>query len=276
MDRRNGSSCRRTDAIEESRDGWGPLPLGADEGARLSDLRCSLHEARTPAHAGTRPHLDSRRRGDMPELRTRRDRSRCRRPLGPSPFARRYRTGRPADRQRRPSGTVPPANLQERAHPSPRLHRRHRTPPWTLRLGHADGQLRSGRQNRPRSSRSRGDGRRHLHLLLPARRIDRRRLPPRQRRIYEKFNHPDEWTLDYQGSIVAYSPSELVLRPDSPNTLQPNTAIAWSPSVGSTRSEDTVVIDQRGYEVVTEAQVWPKIEVVVKGFPISRPGILER
>jgi hypothetical protein len=37
-----------------------------------------------------------------------------------------------------------------------------------------------------------------------------------------------------------------------------------------------VVIEARGYEVVTEAQNWPKLEVAVKGFLMTRPGILER
>ena len=98
----------------------------------------------------------------------------------------------------------------------------------------------------------------------------------RARRIYEKFDHPDEWTLDYQGVVIGYCPRELPFLPDSPLVLVPGTALCWSPSVGAARSEDTVVIDARGFEVVTEAQDWPKIEVVVKGFPIPRPGILER
>ena len=98
----------------------------------------------------------------------------------------------------------------------------------------------------------------------------------RARRIYEKFDHSDEWTLDYQGSITAYSPREVPFVPESPLIFMPNCALRWSPSVAATRSEDTVVIDHRGYEVVTEAQGWPKVEVVVKGFPIARPAILER
>jgi hypothetical protein len=53
-------------------------------------------------------------------------------------------------------------------------------------------------------------------------------------------------------------------------------AICWNPSVGSARSEDTVVVDARGYEVVTAAQNWPQLEVTVKGYPMTRPGILER
>jgi Xaa-Pro aminopeptidase len=98
----------------------------------------------------------------------------------------------------------------------------------------------------------------------------------RARRIYEKFDHPHEWTLDYQGDIVGYSPREVLLRPDSNLVLETNTALAWSPSVGSARTEDTVVIDARGYEVVTAPQDWPLIDVAVKGFVIPRPAILER
>lgn len=98
----------------------------------------------------------------------------------------------------------------------------------------------------------------------------------RARRIFEKFEHADEWTLDYMGSIIAYAPREFPFLPESRHVLATDTALRWGPSVGATRSEDTVVIDSRGYEVVTEAQVWPKMEVVVKGFPIPRPGILER
>jgi Xaa-Pro aminopeptidase len=98
----------------------------------------------------------------------------------------------------------------------------------------------------------------------------------RARRIYEKFDHPDEWTLDYQGCMIGYSPRESLLLPTSTAKLAAGTALCWSPSVEAARSEDTVVIDQRGFEVVTEAQSWPKIEVMVKGFPIPRPGILER
>jgi Xaa-Pro aminopeptidase len=98
----------------------------------------------------------------------------------------------------------------------------------------------------------------------------------RIRRIYEKFGRPHEWTLAEQGAIVGYSPGELPLLPDSDFLLRPDLALSWSPSVGSARSEDTVVVDQRGFEVVTEAQRWPKLDVLVKGFNLPRPGILER
>ncbi len=76
--------------------------------------------------------------------------------------------------------------------------------------------------------------------------------------------------------MIGYTPREVLLRPDSDLVLKPNMALAWSASVGSARTEDTIVIDSRGFEVVTAAQNWPQIDVTVKGFLISRPGILVR
>ena len=98
----------------------------------------------------------------------------------------------------------------------------------------------------------------------------------RARRIYEKFDAPHEWTLDYQGVFIGYSPREVLMVPDSNIVLEPDNAVCWSPSVGSARSEDTIVVDARGFEVVTAAQNWPQIEVAVKGYVLPRPGILER
>jgi len=98
----------------------------------------------------------------------------------------------------------------------------------------------------------------------------------RARRIYEKFDRPHEWTLDYQGAVIGYAPREVVLLPDSSTPLEVGSALCWSPTVGAARSGDTVAIDGKGFEVVTETQNWPKVEIVVKGHSVPRPGILER
>ncbi len=98
----------------------------------------------------------------------------------------------------------------------------------------------------------------------------------RAKRLYEKFHFPQEWTQDYQGYLTGYSPREVLLRHDSNLRLESHIPIAWRPSVGPACSEDTVVVDSRGFEVVTAAQNWPQIEVAIKGYAIPRPGILER
>lgn len=98
----------------------------------------------------------------------------------------------------------------------------------------------------------------------------------RARRIYEKFGAPYEWMLGYQGALVGYSPREALLVPTSPLRLEPDMALRWSPGVGAARSEDTMVVDARGFEIVTAAQDWPRIDVSVKGYVLPRPGILVR
>ena len=98
----------------------------------------------------------------------------------------------------------------------------------------------------------------------------------RARRIYEKMGRPHEWTLDYQGAFLGYAPNEGWLAPDSDQIFGTGQALCWGPTVGACRSEDTIVIDARGFEVVTEAQAWPKVAVSVKGFAIDRPAILQR
>jgi hypothetical protein len=98
----------------------------------------------------------------------------------------------------------------------------------------------------------------------------------RARRIYEKFGHPQEWMLAYQGFLTGFEPMQRLLRPDDEWNLEPHMAIRWMPSVAHAMSEDTTIIDPRGYEVVTDAQNWPKLEIEVKGFKILRPAILER
>jgi Xaa-Pro dipeptidase len=98
----------------------------------------------------------------------------------------------------------------------------------------------------------------------------------RSRRIFEKFDHPHEWTLDYQGDVIGYAPREMPLLPDSSASLPEGVALRWSPSVRDARSEDTVVIDARGFEIMTKPRNWPRLDIAVKGFTIHRPAILER
>jgi len=98
----------------------------------------------------------------------------------------------------------------------------------------------------------------------------------RARRIFEKCGYPHEWTLDYLGFIVGYTPREALLRPDSPLVLTNGMAVHWCPSVGPVRSGDTLVADARGFELITASRNWPQLDVAVRGFVIPRPGILER
>lgn len=95
-------------------------------------------------------------------------------------------------------------------------------------------------------------------------------------RIYEKFGSPHEWILCDQGGVVGYSANELPLRPDSQFRLRENMALSWNPTIGAARSQDTVIIDDHGFEVVTAVQRWPLTTVSIRGQSVERPGILVR
>jgi hypothetical protein len=51
-------------------------------------------------------------------------------------------------------------------------------------------------------------------------------------------------------------------------------AVHWSPSVGSARSGDTVLLHENGFEILTPTQQWPSLVVSVKGYEVERPGVL--
>lgn len=96
----------------------------------------------------------------------------------------------------------------------------------------------------------------------------------RAKRIYEKHGFPDEWALHHQGGITGYAPREERVLPDSQRLLREHMALAWNPSITGTKSEDTILIDDSGFEVLTNTLRWPSLVISVKGYDIPRPDIL--
>ena len=179
------------------------------------------------------------------QLPTGRNRGRYRRPLGPPLAPRRSRAGRSPRRRRRPARSLPPTSVQIGRNPLPRRHRRHRTSPRPLHLRHSNRLLRSRRIGVSTSST------RLPPWSMPpiSSSPDPAKRPPpsfgAHKRIYEKYRAPHEWMLDYQGFVTGYSPCEVALRPDGALRIEADSALRWSPSVGPTRSEDTVVVNAR-------------------------------
>lgn len=95
-------------------------------------------------------------------------------------------------------------------------------------------------------------------------------------RIYEKFGYASEWQLASQADVIGYSPSEVPVIPGSDFTLQPRMAVHWYPSVGPAVMGDTVLLSERGIELITPTEIWPKLTVKVKKTPVACPDILIR
>lgn len=92
---------------------------------------------------------------------------------------------------------------------------------------------------------------------------------------YREVGYPDEWKLHHQGGLAGYEPREYIATPTSPHVVRPLQAFAWNPSITGTKSEDTIIVNEKGYEIITAMGDWPQIPVQVEGQLIERPAILE-
>jgi Xaa-Pro aminopeptidase len=96
------------------------------------------------------------------------------------------------------------------------------------------------------------------------------------RQAYAETGYADEWKLHHQGGPAAYEPREWVATPSSDDLVEANQAYAWNPSITGAKSEDTVLVDELGWDVVTEISDWPMIQVnLPDGTHLNRPDVLE-
>jgi len=92
---------------------------------------------------------------------------------------------------------------------------------------------------------------------------------------YAQVGYPDEWKLHHQGGVAGYEPREYIATPASRQVVRPPQAFAWNPSITGTKSEDTIIVTEKGYEIITGIQDWPQIPVQVEAQRMERPAILE-
>jgi antitoxin VapB len=51
---------------------------------------------------------------------------------------------------------------------------------------------------------------------------------------------------------------------------------AWNPSITGTKSEDTILITEKGCQILTGMDEWPTIPIRINGQTLQRPAIFER
>ncbi len=95
---------------------------------------------------------------------------------------------------------------------------------------------------------------------------------------YAAEGFPGEWELHHQGGLTGYSGRysgrEIFATPSSLHPIAPRQAFAWNPSITRVKSEDTILVADDGFEVLTRTQRWPDKEV--DGATIERPSLLIR
>jgi Xaa-Pro aminopeptidase len=91
---------------------------------------------------------------------------------------------------------------------------------------------------------------------------------------YEAEGFPGEWRSHHQGGLTGYAGREIFATASSTHRLEVGQALAWNPSITRVKSEDTVVVAERGPEILTATHEWPQRGVAVDAGAIDRPAIL--
>ena len=93
------------------------------------------------------------------------------------------------------------------------------------------------------------------------------------RDIYSEYNHEDEFEKHHQGGIAGYNSREEKATPSSQTVLKPNMLVAWNPTITGTKSEDTILLKEDGFELLTftKESKWPELNL--GNNPTRRPGI---
>ncbi|MFL5349675.1 MAG: M24 family metallopeptidase [Hyalangium sp.] len=89
---------------------------------------------------------------------------------------------------------------------------------------------------------------------------------------YAKHGHPGAEAFHHQGGSCGYLSRDDVALPGMKVLLQPNNAVAWNPSLPGAKIEDTVVVSDKGLEILTVDPRWPTIELEGR----ARPDLLVR
>ncbi len=93
---------------------------------------------------------------------------------------------------------------------------------------------------------------------------------------YERVGFPDGWKHHHQGGPTGYRTREGKAAPGNPSVVVANQAFAWNPSLVAAKSEDTILVTEAGFEVITATGRWPVFRGELGGKTVERPDILIR
>jgi Xaa-Pro aminopeptidase len=97
--------------------------------------------------------------------------------------------------------------------------------------------------------------------------------------VYERFGRPGEWQRHHQGGPIGYASRESLAYPGAgaaraTHPIEVGNAVAWNPSAGRAKSEDTFLVEEDANRPVTVGDGWPTLTLESPAGPIERPAIL--
>ena len=91
---------------------------------------------------------------------------------------------------------------------------------------------------------------------------------------YRRLGFPDEYKLHHQGGAIGYAGRDYKVNFATEETVAPNQAFAWNPSITGAKSEDTMLATAAGPVLLSKPVSFPVLEMKVGGFTFARPDIL--
>ncbi len=89
------------------------------------------------------------------------------------------------------------------------------------------------------------------------------------RDAYAAVGHEGEWREHHQGGAAGFAGREWIATPDHDASVHTPMAYAWNPTVQGAKSEDTVLVTEDGFEVLTATGRWPTTTVDARGHDVS-------
>jgi len=93
---------------------------------------------------------------------------------------------------------------------------------------------------------------------------------------YQGRGYPDEWKFHHQGGSIGYTGRDYRVNFKTPDIIQENQAFTWNPSITGTKSEDTILVNSKGPEMITHPFSYPTLSLEIEGRIFTRPDILEK
>ncbi|MDG5775438.1 M24 family metallopeptidase [Haloarculaceae archaeon H-GB1-1] len=95
---------------------------------------------------------------------------------------------------------------------------------------------------------------------------------------YGTVGWDDEWQSHHQGGAAGFSGREWIATPTHEATVELPMAFAYNPTIRGAKSEDTVLVTENGFEILTDTGEWPTLTAEADNgdVTLSRPDVLLR
>ncbi|WP_261486053.1 hypothetical protein [Acididesulfobacillus acetoxydans] len=93
---------------------------------------------------------------------------------------------------------------------------------------------------------------------------------------YARLGYKGEWQYHHQGGLAGYQSREIKATAQTGRILAVAQALDWNPTLQGTKAEDTVLVGEKGPEILTATGLFPTEKVEIDGRSFHRPVILER